>query len=136
MMTNADATREVWDKWLQVWGGRDDLLAECLGPRYTRHGSFTSSSFTVTYAPEEYAHVLTNERDRFKLRFTIGDLALAGDRIWARLTLYRTDPETSETTSRAAMQTYRVEHGRLVETWVTYHPWGTAWPDTSDPFAR
>jgi hypothetical protein len=32
--------------------------------------------------------------------------------------------------------TYRVEGGRLAETWVVYHAWGTAWPDGSDPLER
>src|SRR5215471_2635973 len=83
-----------------------------------------SASFTVSYTPEDYGRVLASQRDEFKVRFSIADQALMGDRIWARLTLYRTDPDTGQHESRAAMQTYRVEGGRLVETWVVYHPLG------------
>jgi hypothetical protein len=43
----------------------------------------SSSTFTTSYAPEEYGRLLANERDRFKTRFSFVDLALTGDH-WHR----------------------------------------------------
>ena len=37
--------------------------------------------------------------------------------------------KTGEPRSRAGMQSYRVEAGKLVETWLALQPLGSAWPD-------
>ncbi len=36
---------------------------------------------------------------------------------------------TGETRSRAGMQSYRIEEGKLVETWLSMQPLGTTWPE-------
>jgi hypothetical protein len=56
---------------------------------------------------------------------------IAGDRAWFRFNLTWTDPSTSETRTRAGMQLYRVEGGKLAETWLTLLKLGSAWPDTA-----
>jgi len=122
--------RELFSKWIEVWHDRrDEVIPECLAPRYTRHGSSIQSSFSAVYTPEEYGRVLAAEREKFRIRFTIQDQAFVGDRIWVRLTLHRTDPETAELRNRAALQVYRVEDGKLAETWVAYQQPGSAWTD-------
>jgi hypothetical protein len=40
-----------------------------------------------------------------------------------------TDASTGETRTRASMQLYRVEGGKLAETWLTLLKLGSAWPD-------
>jgi hypothetical protein len=133
-MSQEDAMQELWNKWTKVWHeGRDDLLPECLAPVYTRHGSSIQSAFTVAFSREEYGRVLAAEREEFHLRFSIEDQAFIGDRMWFRATLYRTDPETGQQMTRAAIQVYRVEDGRLAETWVAYQDSGSAWPDAHAP---
>src|SRR5262245_51210020 len=41
-----------------------------------------------------------------------------------------TDPKTGEARSRAGMQSYRIEAGKLAETWLSLMPLGSAWSDT------
>jgi hypothetical protein len=40
-----------------------------------------------------------------------------------------TDAKTGETRTRAGMQLYRIEAGKLAETWAVFKPLGSAWPD-------
>jgi hypothetical protein len=41
------------------------------------------------------------------------------------------DPKTGEKQSRAGMQSYRIEDGKLVETWITMRQLGTSWTDAA-----
>ena len=41
------------------------------------------------------------------------------------------DPKTGEPRSRAGMQSYRIEAGKLVETWLTLLPLGSTWIDAA-----
>jgi hypothetical protein len=43
------------------------------------------------------------------------DPTFEGDRAWFRLAFNRTDPKTGEARSRAGMQAYRIENGKLAE---------------------
>jgi len=52
-----------------------------------------------------------------------------GNRAWFRFTLKFTDPKTGETRTRAGMQVYRIEGGKLAETWLMFQQPGSAWPD-------
>jgi len=52
-----------------------------------------------------------------------------GKRAWFRFTLKFTDPKTGETRTRAGMQVYRIEGGKLAETWLMFQQPGSAWPD-------
>ena len=45
------------------------------------------------------------------------------------MTLKWTDTKTSETRTRAGMQVYRIEAGKLAETWLMLLQPGSAWPD-------
>ncbi len=45
-------------------------------------------------------------------------------------TLSGTDQKTGKPVSRAGMQSYRTEGGKLVETWIALQPLGSTWPDT------
>jgi hypothetical protein len=131
--TDEAIVREVLATWEQVWhAGRYDLIPACLAPRYTRHGSYLQGTFSVTYTPAEYAQVLAAERERSQLLFAIQDQAVVGDRLWLRLTLYRTHPDTGQVVTRPALQVYRLEDGKFAETWVAYQGDGTTWPDTPD----
>jgi hypothetical protein len=48
---------------------------------------------------------------------------------WFRFSFQWPDPKTGEKQSRAGMQSYRIEDGKLVETWITMRPLGTSWTD-------
>jgi hypothetical protein len=59
------------------------------------------------------------------------DHEFAGDRAWFRWTRMWTDPSTGERRTQAGMQLYRVEGGKLAETWLSLHKLGSAWPDAA-----
>ncbi|WP_204349281.1 hypothetical protein, partial [Klebsiella pneumoniae] len=50
-----------------------------------------------------------------------------GCRAWFRFAFKWTDRETGEPRSRAGMQSYRTEAGKLVETWLSMQPLGSSW---------
>ena len=70
-------------------------------------------------------------RERPNTRFIVYDHVIAGDREWFRFTRMWTDPSTGETRTQAGMQLYRVEGGKLAETWLALLKLGSAWPDTA-----
>jgi hypothetical protein len=49
---------------------------------------------------------------------------------WFRFAFKWTDSKTGEARNRAGMQSYRIEDGKLVETWLSMQPLGSTWPDT------
>ena len=63
--------------------------------------------------------------------FLVYDHAITRSRAWFRFTLTWTDATTGEARTRAGMQLYRVEGGKLAETWLTLLKLGSAWPDTA-----
>jgi hypothetical protein len=42
-----------------------------------------------------------------------------------------TDPESGEPRTQAGMQSYRIEEGKLAETWISLLAVGSKWPDPS-----
>jgi hypothetical protein len=104
------------------------LVAGCVAQVYTRH----DESGTRQVTPDGYAAELTaNQRERPNTRIVVYDHTFAGDRAWFRFTLMWTDPSTGEAHTRAGMQLYRVEEGKLAETWLTMLKLGSAWPDAT-----
>ena len=63
------------------------------------------------------------------IRVVVYDHSFKGDRAWFRFAFQWTDTKTGEARSRAGMQAYRVEGGKLVETWLSLQPLGSAWTD-------
>jgi hypothetical protein len=57
------------------------------------------------------------------------DHSFKGDRARFRFAFKWTDAKNREPRSRAGMQSYRIEAGKLVETWLILQPLGSAWPD-------
>ena len=57
------------------------------------------------------------------------DHSFTDDRAWFRFSFVWPDPATGERRSRAGMQSYRIEGGKLAESWITLLPLGTAWTD-------
>jgi hypothetical protein len=63
------------------------------------------------------------------IRVVVYDHSFKGDRAWFRFAFKWTDPKTGEPRSRAGMQSYRIEAGKLVDTWLMLQLLGSAWPD-------
>jgi len=127
-MSEEITPRDLFDRWERVWHeGQYDLISTCIGPAYTRHDE--AGDRTVTC--EAYAAEIAKTREqRLHLRFVVYDHSFEDNRAWFRFTLKWTDANTGETHTRAGMQVYRIEGGKLAETWLQFQPLRSAWTDT------
>ncbi|MGJ4944923.1 ester cyclase [Bradyrhizobium sp. HKCCYLS1011] len=130
-MTEPTPLRDLFDRWEQVWhDGRFDLVSACVCPHYIRHDE--AGDRTVTR--EAYAAELAKLRQaRPDIRIIVYDHAFHGNRAWYRFTMRWTDQGEGKICTRAGLQSYRIENGKLAETWVTLQPIGSVW---SDPQAQ
>jgi hypothetical protein len=119
--------RDLFDRWERVWHeGQYDLIPACVGPHYIRHDE--NGDRTVTR--EAYAAELADvHKARPDIRVVVYDHSFTDDRAWFRFSFQWPDPKTGEKQSRAGMQSYRLEEGKLAETWITMRPLGTSWTD-------
>jgi hypothetical protein len=126
-MSDETAMRDLFDRWERVWHeGQFDLILSCVGEVYIRHDE--KGDRTVTR--EGYAAEIAKTREeRPNTRFVVYDHSFADNRAWFRFTLKWTDPTTDETRTRAGMQVYRIEAGKLAETWLMLSQPGSAWTD-------
>jgi len=96
--------------------GRYDLIPGCPAQAYIRHDE--SGDRTIT--PDDYAaEIAAAHRERPHTRFAVYEHALSSDRAWFRFTLKWTNPGNGETRTRAGIQLYRIEGGKLSEMWLT-----------------
>ena len=130
-MPSLEAMRSLFDRWERVWHrGEFELVQDCIAPLYIRHDE--AGDRTVTR--EAYAAELTELRNsRPDVRIIVYDHAFGDDRAWYRFTMKWTDHATGEVRTRAALQAYRIEDGKLAETWVTFQPLNSFW---NDPVAQ
>jgi SnoaL-like domain len=119
--------RDLFDRWERVWHeGRYDLVPDCVGAHYVRHDEIGDRTVTR----DAYAAELMRLRDdRPDVRIIVYDHLLQGNRAWYRFTMRWTDLASGEVRTRAGLQAYRIENGKLAETWVTLQPLGSAWSD-------
>ena len=128
-MSEESMMRGLFDRWERVWHeGQYDLIPECVGTDYIRHDEAGDRSVTrEAYAAE----IAKTRKDRPHLRFVVYDHSFEGNRAWFRFTLKWLDPATNVTRTRAGMQVYRVEAGKLAETWLQFEPLGSMWTDAT-----
>ena len=121
--------RDLFDRWERVWHeGRFDLVSGCVGDHYIRHDE--SGDRTVTR--EAYAAEIAKvQQERPGIRVVVHDHSFKENRAWFRFAFRWPDPSTGEPRSRAGMQSYRIEAGKLVETWLTLLPPGSTWTDAA-----
>jgi hypothetical protein len=122
-----ESVRDLFDRRERVWHeGQYDLIPTCVESHYIRHDE--KGDRTVTR--EAYAAELAATRqERPGIRIVAYDHSFSVERAWFRFSFKWPDPMTGEPLSRAGMQSYRVEGGKLAETWITLLPLGTAWTD-------
>ncbi len=123
----AESVRDLFDRWEQVWHQRRyELIPSCIGSHYIRHDE--KGDRTVTR--EDYAAELAAvHKDRPDIRVVVYDHTFSHDRAWFRFCFQWPSSKNGETQSRAGMQSYRIENGRLAETWITMLELGTTWAD-------
>jgi len=128
-MPGASEMHDLFDRWERVWHeGQYNLIPDCVGSHYVRHDE--KGDRTVTR--EAYAAELAALRsERPDIRVVVYDHTFEGNRAWFRFAFKWTDVASGEPRSRAGFQSYRVEGGKLAETWVMLLPLGSAWNDVA-----
>lgn len=123
----SDTVRDLFDRWEKVWHEcQYDLIPNCVGSHYIRHDE--KGDRTVTrdaYATE----LMTVHKERPGTRVLVYDHSFTDDRAWFRFAFVWPDPASREQRSRAGMQSYRIEDGKLAETWITLLALGSTWAD-------
>jgi hypothetical protein len=126
-MSEGPVMRELFDRWERVWHeGQYDLIPSCVGAHYIRHDEAGDRTVTREAYAEELARIRAERPD---IRVVVYDHSFEGNRAWFRFAFKWPDPQTGEPRSRAGMQSYRIEAGKLAETWITLLPLGSAWTD-------
>lgn len=126
-MSNESAIISLFDRWERVWHeGQYDLVPSCVAEAYLRHDQKGDRTVTRDAYAAEIAKI---REERPGIRVVVYDHTFAGDRAWFRFAFKWTDTKTGEAHSQAGMQLYRIEAGKLAETWLTMAPPGSAWPD-------
>lgn len=122
------AVRELCHRWVdEVWHrGKVDLVASCVAPMYTRHEPAGTRIVTPTSYGEEILARLARTPD---LHFYYQNVVWTDTHAWLRFTTRYTDSDNHTAITRACFQVYRIEEGKLAETWVAWHDFGTVWPD-------
>ena len=119
--------RELFDRWERVWHERQyDLVPGCVAGSLVHHEGGGPRCVT----PEACAlEIATTHRARPNSRFLVHAHAFIGDRAWGRFTHTWADVATGEPRTRAGLQLYRVQDGKLAESWLTLLEPGATWPD-------
>jgi hypothetical protein len=118
---------ELFKKWESVWHeARFDLVPECVGTTYARHDE---QGDRLVSRDDYLAELVKIRAARPDIRVWVHEHEFNGDRAWFRFAFKWTDTETGKPCSRAGMQLYRIEAGKLAETWVSLMPPGSTWPD-------
>jgi hypothetical protein len=128
-MGDESVLRGLFDRWERVLHeGKYDLVSECVGSHCIRHDE--AGDRTVTR--EAYAAEIAKVREeRPNIRVVVYDHSFKDDRAWFRFAFQWPDPKTGGLRSRAGMQSYRIEAGKLAETWLTLLPLGSTWTDAA-----
>ena len=123
-MSDISILKCLFDRWEKVWHeGQYDLISQCMADAYLRHDEIGDRTVT----PAEYAKEIAGaHKARPNTRFAVFEHTFDGNRAWFRFNLTWSDL----TKTRAGMQLYRVEGGKLAETWLTLMPLGSSWPDS------
>ena len=126
-MADQSTLIELFNRWERVWhDGQFDLIPDSVQPHYIRHDE--AGDRTVTR--EAYGIEIQNVRkERPDIRVVVYDHSFEGNRAWFRFAFKWTDVQSGEQRSRAGMQVYRTEDGKLAETWLSMQPLGSTWPD-------
>ena len=126
-MSDKSLTRDLFDRWELVWHeDRHDLVPSCVGPTYLRHEARGDRTVTA----ESYAAELAKMKaERPGIRVAVYDHMFVGKRAWFRFMFKWRDPKTGEPLTQAGMQSYRIENGKLAETWIVLQPLGSSWLD-------
>jgi predicted SnoaL-like aldol condensation-catalyzing enzyme len=127
MAETAEETRnlEAMDRWAQIWNnGNYELMPETVTPTYIRHEPKGNRVITR----EKYLEEIKYNREKINLRFINHKVSADKDLVWLLWTATSTNPETGKDQFGRGVQVYRLEEGKLAETWWMGTIDQGAWP--------
>ena len=117
---------ETIERWMEIWNnGEYDLMSETVTSTYIRHEP--KGSRVVTR--DKYLEEIKSLREKINMRFISLKISADQDRIWVLWTVTTTSPETGEKQFGRGVQIYRLEEGKLAETWWMGTIDQGAWPE-------
>jgi hypothetical protein len=108
----------------EVWGnGQYDLIPTLVADTYTRH----QGNGTSVVTPAEYLETIKAWRARGVV-FVSSAILAHRDKVWTQWSA-ALDSETGGREIMRALQVYRFEDARLIETWISLTRGQGAWPN-------
>lgn len=104
-------TEDIWN------GGQLERVADFVSDRCIRHDPGKPAR-RITVA-ENIERISSFRKQVPDLHFTNDDLVAEGDRVVARFSMTGTDPEKREPFAFSGIEIFRVQAGRIVETWAS-----------------
>ena len=120
---------KLFSQWETVWHEKAyNLAPDCVADHYIRHDENGDRTVTRNEYLTEMKGIHAQRPD---IRVIVFDHDFGKDRAWFRF-MFRWTAE-GKTMTRAGMQSYRIENGRLAETWIAMKPPGSTWDDVPQP---
>jgi SnoaL-like domain len=125
-MISPKPLRDLFNLWEKVWHEKSyELASDCVAESYTRN----DENGTRTVTREEYlAEMKGIHTQRPDIRVVVFGHDFGTDRAWFRF-MFRWTGINGEIVTRAGMQVYQTENGRIAKTWIAVQPIGSTWPD-------
>ncbi len=124
---SVEVIQALMDRWTRVHEGELDLIEDCVQPAYIRHEP--QGNRVVTPA-EQRANIAARREEIPDVRTTIHASAIAPPLAWCRWTM--TGTRNGQRVTVAGLQVYRVEDGKLAETWTANLGPNSRWPDSPE----
>lgn len=125
-MTSPKLLQDLFNRWEKVWHEKSyELASDCVAENYTRNDESGSRTVTRDDYLIEMKGIHTQRPD---IRVIVFDQDFGTDRAWFRF-MFRWTDVNGEIVTRAGMQVYRTENGRIAETWIAMQPIGSTWSD-------
>ena len=120
-----DEARALLERyWQRVWCDRELAAVEhFMTDPYVRHSAAGSKALTHAQVKDELSRAWELLHGAVT---TVDDVAVAGDRLWARSTTRGVNLQTGERSVLTWLGTYRLENGRFAESWSASLP-GVDW---------
>lgn len=112
--------------WQRIWHDRDvSAVDEYMTEPYVRHSVSGSRSLSLAQVKDELLRATELLSGAVT---TVDDVAVSGDRLWARVTSAGVNVQTGERSVLTWLGLYRIEDGRFAESWSAALP-GVDWRD-------
>lgn len=110
--------------WQRIWHDRDvSAVDEYMTEPYVRHSVSGSSSLSRAQVKDELLRATELLHGAVT---TVDDVAVSGDRLWARVTSVGVNVQTGDRSVLTWLGVYRLENGRFAESWSAAMP-GVDW---------